>query len=117
MSKSKSVPPTVLVITLEADGCGSLLTRRGDLAHLSQFTYDGLPDIVAAIQQGATELITLEQNPPNVDTPQSAPIEASVEPVVAEAAEPVPQESAPQDEPETPSVEPTPSTFSQTQLM
>src|SRR5258707_7427770 len=34
-------------------------------SHLSQFTYDGLAEIVAAIQQGATELIAIEQNPPD----------------------------------------------------
>lgn len=115
MSKAKSVPPTVLVITLEADGSGSLLARRGDLAHLSQFNYEGLPDIVAAIQQGATELIALEQNPPNVDAPPSAQ-SAVVEPV-ADASEPAPQESTTQAEVEPAVVEPTTPTFSQTQLM
>jgi hypothetical protein len=93
---------------LEADGNGSLLARRGDLANLSQFSYDGLPDIVAAIQQGATELIALEQNPPRVD----APPPAAVEPAVIEATE-----TAPQDEEETSSAESTSSTFSQTKLM
>src|SRR5258707_8998592 len=99
MSKSKSVPPTVLVIMLEADGRGSLLARRGELAHLSQFTYDGLPDIVVAIQQGATELIALEQNPPSVDAPQ---------PVItptAEPAEPIPPESTPSAEEEPSAME------------
>ena len=112
MSKSKSVPATVLVITLEADGSGSLLARRGELAYLSQFTYDGLPDIVAAIQQGATELIALEQNPPSVDAPQPATVET-----VAQVDEPAPQESAREAEEEPPAVESTTPTFSQTQLM
>jgi len=106
MSKSKPTPPTLLVITLEADGNGSVLARAGDLAHLSQFTYDGLPDIVAAIQQGATELLALEQNPPNVDAPQPA---ASPVPV---STEPTPQTA------EEPSVtHPTLPIFSQTKLM
>lgn len=31
--KQSSAPPTVLTITLNADGSGSILTRRGDLGH------------------------------------------------------------------------------------
>ena len=69
MSKKKTTPapPIVLVITLEPDRKASLLTRRGDLAHLSQFTYQGLQEIVAAIQAGAAELIELEANPPTIE--------------------------------------------------
>ena len=77
------VPPTVLVITLEADGNGSLLTRRGDLAHLSQFTYSGLTEIMAAMQNGAAALIEVEVNPPALETPS-----------VISAAEPVPTDEA-----------------------
>ena len=65
----KAVPSTVLVITLEPDGSGSLLARRGDLAHLSQFTYSGLTEIVTAIQHGATALISVEKNPPALEIP------------------------------------------------
>jgi hypothetical protein len=82
MSKTKSstVPPTVLVITLEADGSGSILARRGELAHLSQFTYHCLDEIVAAIQHGATQLMTVEENPPVVDNASaSTPPTESVE--------------------------------------
>ena len=83
-AKSPATPPTILVITLEADGNASLLARRGDLAHLSQFTYRGLPEIIAAIQSGAMQLAELESNPPempNEFTPvtQPAPLEPEVE--------------------------------------
>ena len=65
--KATPIPPTVLVITLESDGNASLLARRGEFAHLSQFTYRGLPEIIEAIQYGASELIVVEQNPPVID--------------------------------------------------
>ncbi len=71
---SPTPPPTVLVLTLEQDGTGTLLARRGDLAHLSAFTYHSLTEIVAAIQNGANQLIAVEQNPPNVD---AAPVSDS----------------------------------------
>jgi len=69
----KAAPSTVLVITLEPDGSGSLLARRGDLAHLSQFTYSGLTEIVTALQHGATALISVEENPPALETPSAMP--------------------------------------------
>jgi len=69
----KAAPSTVLVITLEPDGSGSLLARRGDLAHLSQFPYSGLTEIVTAIQHGATALISVEENPPILETPPTMP--------------------------------------------
>jgi len=72
--KKPAPPATVLVITLETDGNGSLLARRGELAHLSQFTYRGMSEIVSAIQQSATALISIEENPPVVDVPLVAPI-------------------------------------------
>src|SRR5579864_5919495 len=75
MSKKKTTPapPIVLLITLQPDGNATLLTRRGELAHLSQFTYTGLQEIVAAIQSGAAELVELEANPPAIDTPPAPP--------------------------------------------
>jgi hypothetical protein len=84
MSKQKTppVPPTVLVITLNADGSGSLLARRGELAHLSQFTYSGLAEIVTAIQDSASALIEVEQHPPVINVPPSAT--ATIQPPVAE---------------------------------
>jgi len=91
-TKSTPVPPTVLVITLEADGNGSLLARRGELAHLSQFTYRGIQEIIAAIQSGAVALGELEQNPPTVeitpaepvtDTPPAPDAETEAEPQTA----------------------------------
>ena len=86
----KAAPSTVLVITLEPDGSGSLLARRGDLAHLSQFTYSGLTEIVTAIQHGATALITVEENPPVLETPSAVPVAepSNTEQLETETAEP-----------------------------
>lgn len=72
--KVKPTPtaPTVLIITLEADGNGSLLTRRGELAHLSQFTYSSLTEIIHAIQSGAAALAELETHPPVIESASSA---------------------------------------------
>jgi hypothetical protein len=78
-SKQPAAPPTVLVITLEPDGNGSLLARRGELAHLRQFTYNGLTEIVTAIQQGATALIDVEANPPVIDVPTTPAISSAPE--------------------------------------
>jgi hypothetical protein len=102
--KTPPVPPTVLVITLEADGSGSLLTRRGDLAHLSQFQYRGMPEIVAAMQSGAAQLANLEQHPPVLESETAPatelPVETSPEPVEADpsAEEPASQQVATPDE-------------------
>jgi len=72
--------PTVLVITLDTDGNGSLLARRGELAHLSQFTYGGLAEIVTAIQHGATALIGVEENPPTLEMPPTTSAAEHVNP-------------------------------------
>lgn len=94
--KSKSAaPPTVLVITLEADGNASLLTRRGELAHLSQFTYRGLQEIIAAIQSGATNLAELEKNPPVADADIASEAETPPE---ADPSEAVADESEAEDD-------------------
>ncbi|MHB8625529.1 MAG: hypothetical protein ACYDBJ_00660 [Aggregatilineales bacterium] len=95
MSKTKASPvsPTILVITLEADGNASLLTRRAELAHLSQFTYRGLPDIIAAIQSGAAQLIELEAQPPAIKDIVAPPISTVVTEPAAETAD------APDEEP------------------
>ena len=84
MAKQKTplVPPTVLVITLNADGSGSLLARRGELAHLSQFNYSGLAEIVSAIQRSASALIEVEQNPPVITVSPSP--STTIQPPVAE---------------------------------
>jgi len=87
--KKPAAPATVLVITLEPDGNGSLLARRGELAHLSQFTYRGMSEIVTAIQQSATALISVEENPPVVDVPPAPPI---VDTPVAQTDEDEPSE-------------------------
>jgi hypothetical protein len=63
--KPSSPPPsTVLTITLNTDGTGSLITKRGELATLSSFTYRRMEEIIVAIQQGAVHLVELEKNPP-----------------------------------------------------
>ncbi len=67
--KPAASPPTVLTITLNHNGTGHLIARRGDLAALSQFTYHDLKDIFAAIQQGAAQLATAEKG-----VPQDIPI-------------------------------------------
>ncbi len=54
-------PPIVLILTLQPDGAGTLLTKRGELASLSSFTYRDMPEIVAAIEYGAAHLIEVEQ--------------------------------------------------------
>jgi hypothetical protein len=78
-AKTPPTPPTVLVITLEADGNGSLLARRGDLAHLSQFTYRGMSEIITAIQSGAAQLADLEQHPPVLESEAAPSTEPPVE--------------------------------------
>jgi len=60
-------PPTILIVTLNADGSGSLVTKRGDLAAMRQFTYREMKDIIAAIQQGAAQLVAVENDPPPND--------------------------------------------------
>ncbi len=76
-AKPTPLPPTILLITLEADGNGSLLTRRGELAYLSQFSYSSLAEIVTAIQSGAAALAELETHPPVIES-ASSPILADV---------------------------------------
>jgi hypothetical protein len=109
-AKTPPAPPTVLVITLEADGSGSLLTRRGDLAHLSQFQYRGMPEIIAAIQTGAAQLADLEQHPPVIDAPPISSAEPSdtVPDVDAILDEPEAEEAdAPQSDPDSSPATPT----------
>ncbi len=65
--KPTQPPTTVLTITLSADGKGSMVIKRGDLAVVSQFTYREMKDIIAAIQQGAAFLVAVEKNPPPKD--------------------------------------------------
>jgi hypothetical protein len=66
-SKKPTPPaPTVLTLTLNPDGSASLVSKRGELATLSTFTYSDLRDIIAAIQHGAAHLLEVEKNPPVV---------------------------------------------------
>jgi len=60
-------PPTILIVTLNADGSGSLVAKRGDLAAIRQFTYREMKDIIAALQQGAAQLVAVEKDPPPAD--------------------------------------------------
>ena len=70
-------PPTILIVTLNADGSGNLVAKRGDLAAIRQFTYREMKDIIAAIQQGAAQLVAVEKDPPPADL-SSAPSATSV---------------------------------------
>jgi hypothetical protein len=88
-NKPTQPPATVLTITLNADGKGSLVAKRGDLAVVNQFTYRDMKDIIAAIQQGAAYLVSVEKAPPPTDlttvsatssgSPSTTPHAASVQ--------------------------------------
>jgi hypothetical protein len=69
-------PPTILTLTLNADGTGTLLTKRGDLACAHSFTYRDLKEIIATMQQSAAQLVEIEQNPPS-DAPTLSPTSES----------------------------------------
>ncbi len=73
--KTHQAPPTVLVITLNTDGTGTLLARRGELAHLSQFTYSAMREIVSAIQMSAAQLLEIEKSPPPLESNTTASAE------------------------------------------
>lgn len=66
-------PPTIMTLTLNADGTATLLTKRGDLACAHSFSYRDLKEIVAALKQGAAQLVEIEQNPPS-DPPPTPPV-------------------------------------------
>jgi hypothetical protein len=90
--KNKPTQPlaTVLTITLNADGTGSLVAKRGDLAAVNQFTYREMKDIIAAIQRGAAHLVAVEQNPPPKDltTVAATPSSSSATTLQADSAQP-----------------------------
>lgn len=74
-TKDKTVPPTVITLTIPTpvDGgvpieqaTATLLIQRGDLAHIRQFRYVLLADLTTAIQEASHSLALLEDNPPNV---------------------------------------------------
>lgn len=77
--KKKETSPTVITLTLPTpEGGGiaperataTLLIQRGDLAHVTQFHYNGyLPDVMDAIREASITLGTLEDNPPVVPDP------------------------------------------------
>ncbi|MCC7447115.1 MAG: hypothetical protein IT324_06850 [Anaerolineae bacterium] len=73
-------PPTILVVTLNADGSGSLVAKRGDLAAVRQFTYRDMKDIIGSLQQGAAQLVAVEKDPPPTDL-SSASTERTIPPV------------------------------------
>ena len=95
MSKKKETPksPIVITITLPDDDnlprTGQILVQRGSLATICQFEYSSLSEISAAIQQAATSLIQLEENPPDIKpaamvTPQPQAITEVQEPTEAD---------------------------------
>src|SRR5258707_15424501 len=94
MSKKKETPksPIVITITLPEDDnlprTGQILVQRGSLATICQFEYSSLSEISAAIQQAATSLIQLEENPPAI-SPAPTVIPASQPNAITEVQEPV----------------------------
>ncbi len=84
MAKSKSKPKeTVLLIRIpdvEARrGEASLTIQRGDLGHLTQFTYTGLTlrgNIAEAVQAALIALTKLEMSPPPKFNTTAAPTQA-----------------------------------------
>ena len=83
-TKVKTVPPTVITLTLPTpEGGGiapegataTLLIQRGDLAHIRQFHYAGmLTDLTTAIREASEALGLLEDNTPVVpDLPAEKP--------------------------------------------
>ena len=94
MSKKKETPksPIVISITLPDDDhlprTGQILVQRGSLATICQFEYSSLSEISAAIQQAATSLIQLEENPPTI-SPAPTVIPASQPNAITEVQEPV----------------------------
>ncbi len=101
--KTPLTPPTILTVTLNADGRGSLIARRGDLAAISQFTFHSMADLFTAIQTGAATLMQVEKDPPPKDFGLSQPTLAVVSAAPDEA---IPAETDEVGEPDTP-VEPT----------
>src|SRR5260221_9347242 len=106
--------PIVLILTLQDDGNGTLLTKRGELASLSSFTYRDMKEIVAAIEYGAAHLIDVEQNPPPKELPRAAASGTQSVPIPVPEAEtandnPPEADAEPSDEahqPEDESIEP-----------
>jgi hypothetical protein len=84
---------TIITLTLppteRLDGQGTLLIQRGNLAHLTQFTYLGVQDIAAAIQNAYLALADVEDNPPIIPettvppTPQAKPPAKPSEPLLS----------------------------------
>lgn len=70
--KTETPPPTIITLTLPETGSeGTLLIQRGDLAHLSQFTYTTATDFTAVIHQAMAALAVVESDPPIIsETPQ-----------------------------------------------
>lgn len=70
--KTETPPPTIITLTLPGTGSeGTLLIQRGDLAHLSQFSYTTDTDFNAVIQQVLAALAVVESDPPIIpETPQ-----------------------------------------------
>jgi hypothetical protein len=56
-------------LSLLPDGTGRLITKRGDLAAINNFSFKTMDDIIEAIKQGAEHLVEFEKNPPPKDVP------------------------------------------------
>lgn len=66
-------------------GTGQLLIARGQLAHITSFTYTALADIGAIIQQAEATLVSLEIDPPpdfSTDNAAEPPAKAAPAPAI-----------------------------------
>ncbi len=72
-STKPAAPPTIITLTLPSPSGGglpldqataTLLIQRGDLAHVSQFTYVVMDDMTTAIREAYTALAAVEAQPP-----------------------------------------------------
>src|SRR5260221_5218725 len=74
--------PTIITVTLPEEDkllrTGQILIQRGTLATIRQFEYTSLDDIMNAIQDSATWLIQVEENPPDVTPAAPRPQAAGV---------------------------------------
>lgn len=79
---SQSAESTVITITLPESGdfprTGQILVQRGTLGTFGQFQYEDLAGIAQAIQDGAVQLLQVEENPPPADV-KAPPVKGNAE--------------------------------------
>ncbi|MCA0454876.1 MAG: hypothetical protein LCI00_12960 [Chloroflexi bacterium] len=96
-STKQEPPPTIITLTLPTPSEGgiplerataTLLIKRGDLAHIRQFTYIVMEDMTTAIKEAYLALAAVEAEPPVIpEAPKTAP---KSEPKAKSKAEPKP---------------------------